>query len=148
MQKSDYAQSAIAAADHAPSPNRSSQTKTMLWTGRVVSALPVLMLLFSSAMKFSHAAPLVALWTNRFGYPESALVPIGVLEVACAIVFAVPRTSVLGAILITGYLGGAVATHVRVGDPFVIPVVLGALAWVGLYLRDERIRALVPIFSR
>jgi hypothetical protein len=148
MQKSDYAHSAIATPDSSSSPNRPSQTKAMTWTGRVLSALPVLMLLFSSALKLSHAAPLVALWTNRFGYPESALVPIGLLEAACAIVFAVPRTSVLGAILITGYLGGAVATHVRVGDPFAIPVVLGALAWVGLYLRDERIRALIPLFSR
>jgi hypothetical protein len=148
MQKSDYAHSAVATADRSPSPARPSQTKAMLWTGRVLSALPVLMMLFSAAMKFSHAALFVTMWTDKFGYPESALVPIGLLEAVCAIVFAIPRTSVLGAILVTGYLGGAVATHVRVGDPFLIPVVLGALAWVGLYLRDERIRALVPIFSR
>jgi hypothetical protein len=68
-----------------------------------------------------------------------------VLELFCAAVYVVPRTAVLGAVLLTGYLGGAVATHVRVGDAFIVPLLLGVLVWAGLYLRDERVRALLPL---
>ena len=84
----------------------------------------------------------------RLGYPESLVVGIGILELVCTVIYIVPRTSVLGAILLTGYLGGATATHVRVGDPFIPPVLGGALVWAGLYLRDARIRALIPLRSR
>jgi hypothetical protein len=113
----------------------------MLWTGRVISALPVLMLLMSAGMKLSHSPSFVEKWT-KFGYPEQLLSTIGVLELLCAALYAIPRTTFLGAILVTAYLGGAVNTHVRVGDPFVIPIVLGVLVWLGLYFRNAHVRAL------
>ncbi len=117
----------------------------MLWTGWVLSALPILMMLFSSAMKFSNRSDVVGMFVGKFGYPESTLFTIGVVELACAVLFAIPRTAVLGAVLVTGYLGGAIATHVRVGDAFVPPLALAVMAWVGLYLRDERVRELLPL---
>lgn len=117
-----------------------------LWAGRVLSALPVLMLLFSASMKLSHAPAFIEKWV-MFGYTESAATPIGIVEIACAVIYAVPKTRMLGAILVTGYLGGAIATHVRVGDIFVIPLVLGILAWAGLFLRDKRLSKLLPIVN-
>ena len=116
-----------------------------LWTGRVLSAIPALMMLFSASMKLSHAAGFVPVWTDHLGFPESALAGVGVLELLCVVVYVVPRTSVLGAILLAAYLGGATTAHVRVGDPFLIPVVLGILVWAGLYLRDGRLRELLPL---
>jgi hypothetical protein len=84
----------------------------------------------------------------HYGYPEKVFLPICILEIACAVVYAIPRTSVLGAILLTGYLGGATATHVRIGDPlFFAPVIFGVLVWAGLFLRDNRLRALLPLRS-
>jgi hypothetical protein len=116
-----------------------------LWAGRVATALPVLMLAMSGTFKLVGGAQMAKDWAT-FGYPAGALVPIGVTELACALLFAIPRTSVLGAILVTGYLGGAVATHVRVSEAaFVAPAILGAVAWLGLYLRDPRLRALLPL---
>jgi hypothetical protein len=126
-----------------------SISKGTLWAGRVVSALPALMLLFSGVMKLAKPAPVVTEF-GRLGYPENVILVIGILELACTIVYIIPRVSVLGAILLTGYLGGVVATHVRLGDPLVnviTPVVLGALIWGGLYLRDVRLRALLPLRS-
>jgi hypothetical protein len=115
------------------------------WAGRIVSAIPVLMLLLSATFKLVGGAQMEKDWT-RFGYPMATLVPIGLTEVACALLFVVPRTSVLGAVLMTGYLGGAVATHARMLEPvFPAPAVLGALAWLGLYLRDPRLRELLPL---
>ncbi len=122
-----------------------STGKAALWGGRVASALPVLALVMSAAMKLSHAPQIVEQFTGKLGYTEGSLTGIGILELACVIAYIVPRTAVLGAILLTGYLGGAVATHVRIGEPFVAPIVLGVLVWVGLFLRDERLRALVPL---
>jgi hypothetical protein len=119
-----------------------------IWAGRVLSALPVLMLLFSASMKLSHAPQFAEMWTGKLGWPEGLLGTIGLLEIACVAVYVVPRTAVLGATLLTAYLGGAVATHVRIGDPFVIPIMLGVLLWAGLYLRDERVRALLPLTTR
>lgn len=121
-------------------------SKKILWTGRVLSTLPVLMLLMSAAMKFMRP-PDVVKGFAQLGYPERLALPLGILELACTIVYVIPRTSVLGAILLTGYLGGAIATHVRVGEPFVIPVVLGVVIWVGLLLREGRLRALLPLRS-
>jgi uncharacterized protein YndB with AHSA1/START domain len=117
-------------------------SKKALWAGRVVSALPVLMLLMSAVMKLVKPAPVVEGFT-KLGYPEGLALGIGILELVCTALYILPRTSVLGAILLTGYLGGATATHVRVGDPFFTPVLLGVLVWGGLYLRDERLRALL-----
>ncbi len=117
-------------------------SKKALWAGRVVSTLPVLMLLMSGVMKLVKPAPVVEGFT-KLGYPEGLALGIGVLELVCTALYILPRSSVLGAILLTGYLGGATATHVRVGDSFLAPVLLGVLVWGGLYLRDERLRALL-----
>lgn len=119
-------------------------SKQMLWAGRILSALPVLMLLFSAIMKLMKPAQVLQ-GLAQFGYQESVVLSLGILELACTIVYVIPRTAVLGAILLTGYLGGATATHVRVGDQFFIPIVLGVLVWGGLYLRDERLRSLIPL---
>ncbi|XXT78028.1 DoxX family protein [Sorangium sp. So ce726] len=122
-----------------------SPSKAQLWGGRVASALPVLGLVFSAGMKLSHNADLKAQFVGHLGYPESALTAIGAVELLCTILYAVPQTSVLGAVLLTGYLGGAIATHVRLGEQFVAVLVLGALVWGGLFLRDPRLRALLPL---
>ena len=102
------------------------------------------MLLMSASLKLSHQQQFVETF-QKLGYQESLLTPIGVLEIFCALVFLVPATGVLGAILVTGYLGGAVASHVRAGEGFAAPLLLGMLAWAGLFLRDERIRAILPL---
>ena len=125
--------------------SQAEQPKWMTWAGRVASALPVLALAASASMKLSHAQQVVDMFTGKFGFPESVLRPIGIVEVACAIIYLIPQTAVLGAILLTGYLGGAVVTHVRVGEPFIAPAALGVLVWAGLYLRDARVRALIPL---
>ena len=123
-------------------------SKNMPWAGRIISALPVLFLLMDGVMKLFKPAFVVET-TVKLGYPETVIVPLGIVLLACTVLYAIPRSSVLGAILLTGYLGGAVATHVRVGDPpfshVLFPVYLGVLIWLGLYLRDDRLRALVPL---
>ena len=119
--------------------------KSSLWAGRILSALPVLFLLLDGVMKVVKPAFVVEA-TVQLGYPESVIVGLGLVLVACTILYLIPRTAVLGVILLTGYLGGAVATHVRVGGPLfsiLMPVILGAMLWGGLYLRDERVRSLV-----
>jgi len=126
----------------------STTSKPVLWVGRVLSALPVLMLSFSAVMKFSRSPQVMEGFVGKFGYPEGTLLPIGVVELFCALLYAVPRTSVLGAILITGYMGGATATHVRVSDPWFMAVLLGVVAWAGLYLREPRLRALLPLRTK
>ena len=116
----------------------------MLWAGRIVSALPVLLLTFSGVIKLIKPAAVLTEFT-RLGYPDRVVLGIGILEIACTVVYVNPRTSILGAILLTGYLGGAVATHVRIGDQFIPPILFGVLAWGGLYLRDARLRELLPL---
>lgn len=123
-----------------------NQKGWMVWTGRVLSALPALAMLMSGTMKLAHAPQVIEGFTGKFGYPESALTGIGLIEITCVIVFLIPRTAVLGAVLLTGFLGGAVATHVRIGDPSALgPFILGVIAWGGLFFRDARIRALLPL---
>ncbi len=122
-----------------------SLPKWQLWSGRVLSVLPVLALVMSASLKLSGKPAVVEMFTGKFGYPAGLLPVLAVLELACAALYVVPQTSVLGAILVTGYLGGAVATHVRVADAFAIPLVLGVMVWAGLFLRDERLRALLPL---
>jgi hypothetical protein len=126
-----------------------STSRRMLWTGRVLSFLPAAMLLLDAAMKFVKPAPVIE-GTVRLGFSESVITPLGIVLLICVILYLIDRTSVLGAILLTGYLGGAVCTHVRFWEgwfPVVFPVIFGAILWLGLYLRDERIRALVPVKS-
>jgi hypothetical protein len=121
-------------------------SKTSLWAGRILSALAVL--LFVVTGLFSLLKPeIAAQGAARYGYPDGAMARIALVEIACGIVYAIPQTSVLGAILLTGYLGGATATHVRAGEPFFLPIVVGIVVWLGLFLREERLRALVPLRS-
>ena len=122
-------------------------SKKMLWTGRIISALPALFLLLDGSMKLVKPAPVVEA-TVRLGYPESVILGLGIVLIACTVLYLIPRTIILGAILLTGYLGGAVATHVRVGEgwfPVSFPIIMGVLIWGGLWFRDERLRALIPL---
>jgi DoxX-like family len=122
----------------------SSSNKTV-WAGRVISGLIVLFMLFDATVKLLKL-PAAIEGTIRLGYPASLVLPIGIVALGCVVLYAIPRTTVLGAILLTGYFGGATATQVRVQDMwFVMPVILGVLAWAGLYLRDEGLRQLVPL---
>lgn len=121
------------------------------WLGRILSGLAVLFLLFDATVKL-FKLPVAVEATTRLGYPESVMIPLGLIEVSCLIAYLVPRTSVLGAILWTGYLGGAVATQVRVGNPLfgqtLFPIYVAAFLWTGLWLRDQRLRAVVPYVPR
>ncbi len=122
-------------------------SQKLLWAGRIISALPVLLLLFSAVMKLMMP-PAVVQGFAHYGYPESLISFLGILELACTVVYLIPPTAVLGAVLMTAYLGGATATNVRVGDPsYAVTVALGILVWLGLYLRDARLRALLPLRS-
>ena len=109
-----------------------------------MSTLPVLLLLFSAAMKLMQP-PGLAEGFAHLGLPVSHALGLGILELACTVVYVIPRTSILGAILLTGYLGGATAIHVRVDDPFFATPIVGVLIWGGLFLRDPRLRALIPL---
>jgi DoxX-like family len=119
-----------------------------LWIGRILSALAVLFLLFDAVIKLVKI-PAVAQSFSQLGYPINLAVTIATLELVCVAVYVIPSTSVLGAILLTGYLGGAIASHVRVGNPLfshvLFPVYIGALLWGGLFLRERRLGSLVPL---
>jgi hypothetical protein len=123
--------------------------KTTVWAGRALSALAILFLAFDTVIKVLNMAPAVEA-TTQLGYPASLVVGIGLIELVCLVIYAIPRTSVLGAMLLTGYLGGAIATQVRAGSPLfsiIFPIIIGALVWGGLFLRDARLRALLPLRS-
>ncbi|MHB8753441.1 MAG: DoxX family protein [Candidatus Acidiferrales bacterium] len=122
-------------------------SKSMLWCGRIVSALVVLFLLFDGVTKVMKV-PAVMQAAARLGFPANLLQTVGIILLACTAVYVIPRTSTLGAILLTGYLGGATVTNVRANDPVfetLFPVIFGVLVWGGLYLREERLRALIPL---
>ena len=121
-------------------------SKKLIWTGRILSALTGLLMLTSGInLIFIRSADVKANFA-KFGYPEHAITAIGWAALVSAILYLIPQTSMLGAILLTGYLGGAVATHVRVDDPaFVAAIAVGILIWLGLFLQDERLRRLVPL---
>ena len=117
--------------------------KTTLWTGRIISTLVILFMAFDSIIKVLQLAPAMEA-TTLLGYPTSLVLMIGVIELLCLAVYVIPRTALLGAVLLTGYLGGAVASQVRAGVglfPIVFPFIMGALIWGGLLLRDDRLRA-------
>ena len=128
-----------------------SISKRALWAGWILSGIPILLLLMDAVGKFVKPEPVVT-GTIALGYSESVILPLGIVLLICTILYAVPQTAVLGAILLTGYLGGAVATHVRIGNPvfthMLFPVYLGIMIWLGLYLRDLRLRTLVPFRSK
>jgi len=124
-------------------------SKGTLWAARIISGLVALFLLVDGGMKLVKPAFVVE-ETMRLGYPERVIFPIGVVLIVCTILYLIPRTAVLGAILLTAYLGGAVATHVRAGEPvfsIVFAIVFGVLLWLGLYLRNPTLRLLVPLTS-
>ncbi len=124
---------------------RNTSSKRMQWAGRIISGLVILFLLFDSIVKVIGLGPAVES-TVALGYPESVVFGIGLVLLVCTILYVISRTAILGAILLTGYLGGATATQVRVEDPwFLFPVLLGVLVWAGLFLRDDRLRALVAL---
>jgi hypothetical protein len=127
-----------------------SPSKGSIWTGRVISALIVLFLLFDSVLKFMKPAPVVETFAH-LGLSMSLANPLGIILIVCALLYAIPQTSILGAILLSGYLGGAVCTHLRAGDPLfshiLFPTYMGALLWLAIYLRDVRLRALIPFRS-
>lgn len=125
----------------------SSNSKGMLWTGRILSALAILVFVFTAS--FGLLKPDIAKQGFvHYSYPEGAMTRILIAEIVCVLLYAIPQTSVLGAILLTGYLGGAVATHFRVGEPFVLPLGVAIIIWLGLFFREKRLRALVPLRSR
>ena len=127
-----------------------AKSRGMLWTGRILSGLVVLFLIFDGTIKLVPL-PIVIETMQQLGYPATVELArgLGILLLICTVLYVWPRTSVLGAVLLTGYLGGAIATHVRIGNPLfshtLFGVYLGLLIWGGLYLRDAEIRALFPI---
>jgi hypothetical protein len=121
-------------------------SKAATWVGWILGVLPCLVLVASAVMKLILPEP-VAEEVRKMGMDDGVVRALGVVELTCTILYLVPRTAGLGAILLTGYLGGAVATHVRMGDAFATPVIVGVMLWLGLYLRDVRLRALVPLRS-
>ena len=116
----------------------------MIWGGRILAGISVLFMIFDAASHIAKPSPVVDAFVH-LGYPLSVAAPLGILELVCIALYVVPRTSVFGALLLTGYLGGAVASHVRVGDPvfeMLFPVIVAVLVWGGLFPRDSRVRAL------
>ena len=120
-------------------------SKAALIFGWILSLLPALMLLMSAVMKFMPPNDDMRKGLGDIGWQESQMLALGTLELSCVLIYLFPRTAVLGAILITGYMGGAIATHVRVGDLFIVPhIIIGVFVWLGLFLREPRLRALIP----
>ena len=121
----------------------------MLWIGRVLSLWPVYIVVMSATWKLTRNPWYVGEFA-RIGWPESALPLLAFLQLGSLLLFLIPRTSVLGAVLLTGYLGGAIATYVRMGEPYpvLVPLSTSLIAWLGIYLREERLRALLPIRRR
>lgn len=120
------------------------QPKWMTWVGWVLTIVPVGLLVMSASFKLMQAEVAVEGFKTQ-GFPDGSLLAIGIVEAACTVLYLIPQTSVLGAILLAGYLGGAVVTHVRMSEAFVMPIAVGVLLWGGLFLRDARIRALIPL---
>lgn len=124
-------------------------SKASLWTGRVISGLVVLFMLFDGISKVMKAQQVIDA-TVRIGFPVTTIVGIGITLLVCTVLYVIPNTSILGAILLTGYLGGATAAQVRAVSPVfetVFPIIFGVLVWLGVYLREPRLRALVPLRS-
>lgn len=125
--------------------------KSRLWTARIMSGLVILFMLFDSIFKFIQPAPVVE-GTLQLGYAQHHLAVIGTLGLISTILYAIPRTAFLGAVLLTGYLGGAIATHIRMDAPLfshvLFPVYLAVLAWGAIWLRNERARKLIPLQNR
>ncbi len=121
-----------------------TQNKKMVWTGHALSVSVSLLLAFSAVMKLM-TSPEILKGMDHLGIPHSLITTVGILEISCVIVYLVPATSVVGAILLTGYMGGAILTHLRVGEAVPVQVLLGVVVWLGLYLREPRLHALLPL---
>ncbi|MCU1280050.1 MAG: hypothetical protein JWM53_3596 [bacterium] len=119
-------------------------TKRSRWAGGILTALVVLFMAFDIVSKLMKVAPVLAAQT-RLGYPEALTRPLAAILLACTAAYVIPRTAIVGAILLTAYLGGATASHVRIGEPWFFPVLFGVVTWLALVLRDERLRALLTI---
>jgi sorbitol-specific phosphotransferase system component IIC len=136
-----------AATQVGPLPNiTTSDSKTWIWVGRIVPTLVVLFCAFDGLMKVIKEPHVIAA-SAQFGFSPSEMVLIGVLMLACTVLYAIPRTAILGAVLLTGYLGGAVLANIHVGHPLfecIFPVIFGALAWGGIFVREARLRELIP----
>lgn len=128
-----------------PSTDAPRVSKAAWWAGWIISGLVILWIGVLGIVFALTQRAMVEANMTRYGYAVSTITPIHFVAVACVILYAIPRTSVLGAILLTGYLGGAVSTHVRFGDSWILAVIFGVLVWLGLFLRDPRVRALVPL---
>lgn len=115
----------------------------IVWVGRVISILASLLFLMSAFFKLKDGPDLMK-GIAHLGLPEAMLVPLAILEISCVVIYLIPARSVFGTILLTGYIGGAICTHWRAGDPFVVQIVLGLLVWLGLYLHEDRLKALIP----
>lgn len=122
-----------------------TSSKPMRWIGYVLSAIPVLFMTVGGSVFLFVAPDKVSEGMVKYGYPASAAKPIVIAEILCGLLYAIPQTATLGAILVTAYLGGAVATHVHAGEPFFFPIIFGMLVWLGLWLRDGRYRTLLPL---
>ncbi|HEY7389903.1 MAG TPA: DoxX family protein [Bryobacteraceae bacterium] len=120
----------------------------MVWAGRVVSLWPAFVIITSATWKLTRAPTYVAEFA-RIGWPESALTGLALLQLSCLTLYLIPPTAILGAVLLTGYLGGAIAAYVRLGEPYpvLVPLSTSLIAWAGIYMRDERLRRLLPLRS-
>jgi hypothetical protein len=116
----------------------------IVWVGRVISVLASLVFLLSAFLKL-RGGPELKQGIAHLGLPEAMIMPLAILEISCVVIYLIPATSVLGAILLTGFIGGAICTHWRVGDPVFIQIVLGIFVWLGLYLRENRLKGLIPL---
>jgi hypothetical protein len=116
----------------------------IVWAGRVISVLAVLVFALSAFLKLK-GGPEVMQGMAHLGLPESLILPLAILEISCVAIYLIPATAVVGAILLTGFIGGAICTHLRVGDPFFIQIALGIFVWLGLYLRETRLKELIPL---
>jgi len=119
-------------------------TGKVVWVGWVISVLASLLFAFSAVLKLK-GGPELAQGMAHLGLPDSMVIPLAILEISCVVIYLIPVTSVLGAILLAGYIGGAICTHWRSGDPFYIQILLGLCVWVGIYLREDRLKALIPL---
>ena len=119
----------------------------IVWVGRGISVLVSLVFLMSAFMKLKGGAEVMQ-GMAHLGLPESLIMPLAILEISCVVIYLIPATSILGAILLTGYIGGAICTHLRVGDPFFMQIAIGIFIWLGLYLRENRLKALIPLRTR
>ena len=119
-------------------------SKKLIWTGRVISILIGLVFISSATFKFLDGPQLKEGFAH-LGLPERMMLPLGILELACVVIYLIPQTAVIGAILLTGYIGGAILTHWRIGEPVYSQIIIGILIWGGLFLREDRLRPLMPL---